>query len=153
MPQKFGVDVSVVDTTQEHELGHRFTNENGKVYVYVKADATGVAAGDAVSAAASYVITAGAANAAIFGVANVAIGAALYGWVQVGGVVASAKVATGTASGALLSLLGAASARLTTVIAVAEGGATNHTAGAQAVRGKALAAESGNLASVYLFNQ
>lgn len=142
-----GVDVNRVDTTQEHELGTRVTDQSGREFVYVKADGTGVTAGQSVKLATGYVVSA-SANSWVFGVAHVAITASAYGWVQTKGVV-TANVDTGVASGALLSVL-ATSSKLNEVAAVSEGGATSHSAGAHSLRAVALAAESGGQASVLL---
>src|SRR5262245_42786848 len=76
-----GVDVARVDTTQENELGSRVTDQEGREYVYVKADGTGLTAGQGAKIAASYVVSA-SGSGHVYGVAHVALGANLYGWVQ-----------------------------------------------------------------------
>lgn len=150
MAKLLGVDVSLTHTTPQHVLGERFFSSDGKEYVYVRSDATGVAVNSTVSVTSAWVATSGAANAATFGVANATLGANEYGWVQVRGQ-RTAKVTGTPASGTLLSYLSAASGNLQALVAVAEGGAVSHTAGAHAARAITQSAVSGGLATVLLY--
>ena len=143
-----GVDVSHEDSTAQHELGTRVLANDGKEYVYVAIDATGVTLGQAVKLAANYTVSA-SGTGWIYGVAHVALGANKYGWVQTKGVV-NALIATSTAAGTLLGLLAASGSKFTAVVAVSESGSTAHTAGAQGVRAVALTAESSGKADVLL---
>lgn len=87
-----------------------------------------------------------------WGVANTALADNEFGWIQVGGRVNNAKVATSVSVGQLLCAVADSNLRFNPVIDVDEGGATAHGVGVQAGRAVALTAESSNLADIYLFD-
>lgn len=145
-----GLDFLDTSATAQHQLGARATTDDGKLYVYVKADGTGHASGDSVTVTSAYVTTTAAAAGAVFGVADKAVAANLYYWVCVGGQV-TAKVTGSPASGTLLQFPSVGTGQLQAIAAVNESGATAHAAGAQTVRGITQSTVSGGVATVFLY--
>lgn len=135
-----GVDLTDTTTTAQHQLGARVTTDDGKTYVYVRADATGHAIGDSLSVTSAYVTTTGALNAVAFGIADKAVAANAYFWAQVGGQSTVAKVSGTPTSGTLINRLSAATGQLQAVAAAGDG-----------ARGVTQSAVSGGVATVYLY--
>jgi hypothetical protein len=141
----------VADTTLgkepslDHALGTRVSDDVGNEFVWVQANGA-IAVGDIVEIAAGYdVAPVSAVDKPAWGVAIVAIEDNGQGFVQVKGIVSAAAV-TGV-------LLGDELARHTGTGGGLEkvGTGASAVAGDRAVFGRALAAESSNLASIYIY--
>ena len=103
-----GGDTSEVHSAPKNALGTRAYDRNGNEYMYVEGVAS-VAAGDfcTISGARKLVRLAADAVGPV-GVAMAALVASTYGWVQVGGVVEVANIATATTGDAALYASGTA---------------------------------------------
>ena len=142
--QKFlGVDFALVTTTQDHELGVRIDADDGRTYVYVKAQGALVVDG-LVEIDAAYDVLPISAAKLVFAVSPVAVADNSFGWVVTRGIV-QAKIATSVADNAKLGRLSNSSGQLLVVHA------TGAVAGDSDVFAQSLAAEVSNLASVFIF--
>ena len=137
-PVLLGTDLALSTTTQEHPLGLRVSDELGNEYVYIQANGA-IAVSDSIKVDGAYDCAPLTGAGLIFAVAVVAIADNSYGFVQTRGVVV-ANVATSTADNASLTPVADSSGDFVTVAA-----ATGVTSA------QALSAESGGLATVYLF--
>lgn len=99
--KRLGVRLTQTDTTAQHTLGTRVSDDVGNEYVYVQANGA-IAVADIISFSASYDCAPLTGAGVAWGVANTAIADNSYGWIQVKGYVASAAVETGPADGAYL---------------------------------------------------
>jgi hypothetical protein len=133
------------EPSKGHVLGTRVSDDVGNEFVWVQANGA-IAVGDILSIAAGYdVAPAAAADVPAWGVATVAIADNGQGFVQVKGIV-TAGLETGVALGDELGRQTGTNGLLEEVLST-----VSTVAGDKSVFARALAAESSNLGSIYIY--
>lgn len=153
--QILGIDpTQIVAATgiPEFPLGQIGEDQNGNRYIYGRANSA-ITLKFPVRVSTGFDFTASGNAQAADAVALVTLADNEYAWFQISGVCSAVNLATGITAGEFLSALTDANGDFVAVVAINEGGATNHTGvGKFTVRAKALEDEDSGVASVYLYN-